>query len=172
MTNITYKIRLIKHQIQMTLKLIKDGIKSYVDQLIILEGKLEDLLQEQNETIRPKLLGTPKQVSWATDIQTVLAEMLRLGVEHLLRIDCVRNADNNYYETEEEREASVERNLARRLAALNGHRELQGIRRLQNYLKITDSSDLIDIGKGIDISYKGFFSVISRIRGDHYSYLD
>lgn len=172
MTNITYKIRTIRHQIQMTLKLIKDGIKSYVDQLIRLEGKLEDLLQEQKEAAKPKLLGTPKQVAWATDIQEVLAEMLRLGVEQLVREECVRNADNNYFETEEEREASVERNLASRLAALNRPRELQGISRLKNYLRIIDASDLIDIGKGVDASYKGFFNVISRIRGNHYSYLD
>lgn len=36
-----FLIRAIKHQIKATLKLIADGIKFYIDQLIALEGRLE-----------------------------------------------------------------------------------------------------------------------------------
>ena len=46
---INFQIRVIKHQIKATLKLISDGIKYYIDQLIILEGKLESL----EETLKP-----------------------------------------------------------------------------------------------------------------------
>lgn len=51
MTTINFQIKIIKHQIKATLKLIADGIKSYIDQLIILEGKLERL----EEALKPSL---------------------------------------------------------------------------------------------------------------------
>lgn len=47
----SFQIRTIKHQIKVTLKLISSGIKSYIDQLIILEGKLERL----EEALKPSL---------------------------------------------------------------------------------------------------------------------
>ena len=40
---LSFKIRTIKHQIEATLKLIADGIKFYIEQLIVLEEKLEEL---------------------------------------------------------------------------------------------------------------------------------
>jgi len=40
---INFQIRTIKHQIKATFKLIANGIKSYIDQLVILEGDLERL---------------------------------------------------------------------------------------------------------------------------------
>jgi hypothetical protein len=43
MTTINFQIRTIKHQINSILKLIANGIKSYIDKLIILEAKLESL---------------------------------------------------------------------------------------------------------------------------------
>ncbi len=46
---INFQIRTIKHQIKATLKLIADGIKSYIDQLVILEGNLEKLKEQLNK---------------------------------------------------------------------------------------------------------------------------
>ena len=54
---INFQIRTIKHQIKATLKLIADGIKSYIDQLIVLEGNLEKLNQQLNKETKT---STPK----------------------------------------------------------------------------------------------------------------
>ncbi len=42
---ISFKIRTIKHQIQACLRAIKNGLKSFVDRLIVLEAKLEAMTQ-------------------------------------------------------------------------------------------------------------------------------
>ncbi len=44
-TTISFKIRTIKHQIQACLRAIKNGLKSFVDRLIVLEAKLEAMTQ-------------------------------------------------------------------------------------------------------------------------------
>ncbi|MFM6202489.1 MAG: hypothetical protein ACKPE1_25695, partial [Dolichospermum sp.] len=49
----TFEIRVVRHQIQSCLRAIKNGLKSFVDRLIILEDKLEKLLQKlQSATIK------------------------------------------------------------------------------------------------------------------------
>ncbi len=55
-TTIFYQIRTLKHQIEATLKLISDGIRFYIDQLIILEGKLEKLEAEAKGLDQPKVV--------------------------------------------------------------------------------------------------------------------
>lgn len=54
-----YQIRVIKHQIQATLKLIADGVISFIDQLIILEGKLDDMMQSLNVLGENVIQGFP-----------------------------------------------------------------------------------------------------------------
>lgn len=51
-----FQIRTIKHQIKATLKLIANGIISYVDQLVILEGTLEKL----EASLTPSLVALGK----------------------------------------------------------------------------------------------------------------
>lgn len=53
-TTISFKIRTIKHQIQACLRAIKNGLKSFVDRLIVLEAKLETLLEEKIMVQQPK----------------------------------------------------------------------------------------------------------------------
>jgi hypothetical protein len=48
-TTISFKIRTIKHQIQACLRAIKNGLKSFVDRLIVLEAKLEAMMTTQTE---------------------------------------------------------------------------------------------------------------------------
>ena len=78
----------LKHQIQATLKLIADGSKQYILQLLDLEEKLEALTnptptphqptpapaqapaptKPTPETLINQLSGSPKQIKWAGDI--------------------------------------------------------------------------------------------------------
>jgi hypothetical protein len=46
---ISFKIRTIKGQIQACLRAIKNGLKSFVDRLIVLEAKLEAMMTTQTE---------------------------------------------------------------------------------------------------------------------------
>jgi len=48
-TTISFKIRTIKGQIQACLRAIKNGLKSFVDRLIVLEAKLEAMMTTQTE---------------------------------------------------------------------------------------------------------------------------
>jgi|694.fasta_scaffold02674_45 hypothetical protein len=48
-TTISFKIRTIKHQIQACLQAIKNGLKSFVDRLCVLEAKLEAMMTTQTE---------------------------------------------------------------------------------------------------------------------------
>ena len=48
-TTISFKIRTIKHQIQACLRAIKNGLRSFVDRLIVLEAKLEAMMTTQTE---------------------------------------------------------------------------------------------------------------------------
>ncbi|MFM6249796.1 MAG: hypothetical protein ACKPEQ_11735, partial [Dolichospermum sp.] len=48
----TFEIRVVRHQIQSCLRAIKNGLKSFVDRLIILEDKLEKMLQRNYGKIR------------------------------------------------------------------------------------------------------------------------
>ena len=50
-----FQIQVIKHQIKATLRLIANGIKSYVDQLIILEDKLESLESKPSFSVLGKI---------------------------------------------------------------------------------------------------------------------
>lgn len=51
---ISFKIRTIKHQIQACLRAIGNGLRSFVDRLIVLEAKLETLLEEKIMVQQPK----------------------------------------------------------------------------------------------------------------------
>lgn len=46
---ISFKIRTIKHQIQVCLQAIKNGLKSFVDRLCVLEAQLESMITTQTE---------------------------------------------------------------------------------------------------------------------------
>jgi len=46
-TTISFKIRTIKHQIQACLRAIGNGLRSFIDRLVVLEAKLETLLEEK-----------------------------------------------------------------------------------------------------------------------------
>lgn len=70
-TTIFYQIRTLKHQIKATLKLIADGILFYIDQLIILEGKLEKLESSLNTPDSAKVVTFGKyKGSCVRDIPT------------------------------------------------------------------------------------------------------
>lgn len=119
------------------------------------------------------LTGTEKQIVLATEITSVIKELISIGAEELIRRDALRNAEQNgSYETEEEMLENVEKIVARKMATLSKPKESKGISRILNYERITDASDLITIGNGVDVSWEGFFKLISGIRGDHFSYLD
>ncbi len=119
------------------------------------------------------LTGTEKQIAQATKIQAVLAEMINIGVEQLIRIEAINDAkENGSYETDGELIEAVNKIVARKVATLNKPKEAKGIARIKNYTRITDASDLIVLGEGLELSWNSFFKVMSRIRGDHFSYLD
>lgn len=119
------------------------------------------------------LTGTEKQIAQATKIQAVFAEMINIGVEQLIRIEAIKDAkENGSYETDGELIEAVNKIVARKVATLNKPKEAKGIARIKNYTKITDASDLIVLGEGLELSWNSFFKVMSRIRGDHFSYLD
>lgn len=119
------------------------------------------------------LTGTEKQIAQATKIQAVLAEMINIGVEQLIRIEAINDAkENRSYETDGELIEAVNKIVARKVATLNKPKEAKGIARIKNYTRITDASDLIVLGEGLELSWNSFFKVMSRIRGDHFSYLD
>jgi hypothetical protein len=46
---ISFKIRVIKHQIQVCLQAIKNGLRSFVDRLCVLEAQLEAMMTTQTE---------------------------------------------------------------------------------------------------------------------------
>jgi len=46
----SFKIRTIKHQIEACLRAILDGLRSFVDRLIVLESRLEELTMKTQET--------------------------------------------------------------------------------------------------------------------------
>lgn len=48
----SFKIRTVKHQIQACLRAIRNGLRSFVDRLIVLESRLEELMKSQ-ETQQP-----------------------------------------------------------------------------------------------------------------------
>jgi len=48
----SFKIRTVKHQIQACLRAIKNGLRSFVDRLIVLESRLEELTMKTQETTR------------------------------------------------------------------------------------------------------------------------
>jgi hypothetical protein len=121
------------------------------------------------------LTGTEKQIAQATKIQAVLAEMINIGVEQLIRIEAINDAKENgsgSYETDGELIEAVNKIVARKVATLNKPKEAKGIARIKNYTRITDASDLIALGEGLELSWNSFFKIMSRIRGDHFSYLD
>lgn len=62
-TTLSFQIRVIKNQIQACLREIARGVKHYVDSLVVLEGKLEDLKQRKQ-----KQAMTPEQ-EYLVDIQ-------------------------------------------------------------------------------------------------------
>lgn len=49
-TTISFKIRTIKHQIQVCLQAIKNGLRSFIDRLCVLEAQLETMMTTQTET--------------------------------------------------------------------------------------------------------------------------
>ncbi len=50
-TTLSYKIRVLKNQIAACLREIARGVKSFVDSLVILEGKLENLENKMNNQV-------------------------------------------------------------------------------------------------------------------------
>jgi hypothetical protein len=50
----SFKIRTVKHQIQACLRAIKNGLRSFVDRLCVLETRLEELMKSQETTQQPK----------------------------------------------------------------------------------------------------------------------
>jgi hypothetical protein len=49
-----FKIRTVKHQIQACLRAIKNGLRSFVDRLCVLETRLEAMMKSQETTQQPK----------------------------------------------------------------------------------------------------------------------
>jgi hypothetical protein len=50
----SFKVRTVKHQIQACLRAIKNGLRSFVDRLIVLESRLEELMsQETTQRLKP-----------------------------------------------------------------------------------------------------------------------
>jgi hypothetical protein len=50
----SFKIRTIKHQIEACLRAIKNGLRSFVDRLCVLETRLEAMMKTQETTQQPK----------------------------------------------------------------------------------------------------------------------
>ena len=56
-TTISFKVRTIKHQIQVCLQAIKNGLRSFVDRLCVLEAQLEVMMTTQAELrVDPKYI--------------------------------------------------------------------------------------------------------------------
>lgn len=55
-TTISFKIRTIKHQIQVCLQAIKNGLKSFVDRLCVLEAQLESMTTQTEPKAEPKYI--------------------------------------------------------------------------------------------------------------------
>ena len=49
-TTLSFQIRVIKNQIAACLREIARGVKSFIDRLVVLEGRLEELKEKQQET--------------------------------------------------------------------------------------------------------------------------
>lgn len=168
-TPILFKIRCLKNQIAACLREISKGVKKYILNLCDLEQQLEKAEEKQ----MTNLIGTEKQIKWAISIKSTIRDILEIGAEELIRREVAQDVEQNgSYESEDEKLKAVQSIVARKVATLTKPKEAKGMARLMNYEKITDASDLIAIGEGVDVSWKGFFKLISSVRGDHYSYLD
>jgi hypothetical protein len=80
MSATTFKVRTIKHQIEACLRAIKNGLRSFVDRLIVLESRLEELTMKTQETTQQPLGSGVLAKSQKT--QQPMKVQIKTGSEH------------------------------------------------------------------------------------------